>query len=83
MSVMLEGQPEHELAQPNGIIERRINPDTGLLAADCNSQNTLREYFLYESQPARESDSVCLSRRPAAGGSQPLPGAGNSGSLFP
>jgi len=60
MSAALEGMPEHSLPRPPGIVERRIDPDTGLIAADCN-RNARWEMFLLESQPEREPDTVCLA----------------------
>jgi penicillin-binding protein 1A len=60
MRVALDPYEDHSLPQPPGIIERRINPTTGLIAADCN-RDTVRELFLFENQPARESDTNCYA----------------------
>jgi len=84
MQVMLDGQPEHALEQPTGIIERRINPRTGLIAAGCN-RDTMTEYYLLETQPERESDLACFSGSGStdAGGSVPGgSGAGGGSVLF-
>jgi penicillin-binding protein 1A len=63
MRAALDGMPEHELPRPPGIVERRIDPETGLIAADCN-RNAHWEMFLLENQPEREPNTACLSNDP-------------------
>jgi len=75
MRVMLAGQPEQSLPQPTGIVEQRINPRNGLIAADCNP-DTRWEYYLFETQPERESNSTCIVNGPTTSG----PGSTGSGS---
>ena len=63
MQVALDGMPDHSLPRPLGIEERRINPQTGLLAADCN-RDIEWEIFLENNVPRRESDAACFSADP-------------------
>lgn len=60
MRVALDGMPDSVLPRPPGIVERRIDPDTGLIASDCN-RNAEFEMFLLENQPEREPDVACVS----------------------
>lgn len=60
MRVALDGTPDHALPRPPGIVERRIDPATGLIAADCNLDADW-EMFLIENQPDREPDTFCPS----------------------
>jgi penicillin-binding protein 1A len=86
MAVMLEGQPERSLPQPTGIVRRLINPETGLIAADCNTGRKEWEYFLFENQPDQESNVACVARgfsRGNGGGDGDNEGTNSvSGSLF-
>jgi penicillin-binding protein 1A len=61
MTEALAGQPEHLLARPPGIVEVRVNPDTGLVASDANP-NAHWEMFQVGTVPARESDAPYLRR---------------------
>jgi penicillin-binding protein 1A len=65
MEVALEGMPDHSLPRPPGIVERRIDPATGLIAADCNSDADW-EMFVLENQPEREPDTACRSLNPSS-----------------
>jgi penicillin-binding protein 1A len=83
MRVMIDGQPEHALPRPPGIDERRINPETGLLAADC-ARNTIWEYFEVGRLPEKESSAACFTGNTGSGSeSSGGPGSGSgSDSLF-
>lgn len=88
MRVALDGMPDRELPRPPGIVELRIVPETGLVAADCRREFEW-EKFLVENQPEREPESNCLMASPLSGvpdaggdpatGVRPSPG---SNSLF-
>ena len=88
MRVALDGMPDRELPRPPGIVELRIVPKTGLVAADCRREFEW-EKFLVENQPEREPESNCLMASPLSGvpdaggdpatGQRPSPG---SNSLF-
>jgi penicillin-binding protein 1A len=49
MGTVLKGVPEQPLAQPNGVVAMRINPDTGLRVAD--TQAGIVDYFYQEFLP--------------------------------
>lgn len=51
MKVVLEGRPEKTMAQPNGIVTVRINPETGLRAQPDES-GAIFEVFREENLPA-------------------------------
>ncbi len=61
MREALSGQAEHTLPRPPGIIEVRINPETGLLASDANP-NAVWEIFEVGTLPAREPDEPYMRR---------------------
>jgi membrane carboxypeptidase/penicillin-binding protein len=63
MRVALDGMPDRELPRPPGIVELRIVPETGLVAAECR-RDFVTENFLVESQPEREPETSCLSAAP-------------------
>jgi penicillin-binding protein 1A len=63
MKVILEGMPDRELPQPPGIVELRIVPETGLVAADCRREFEWQS-FLEENQPPREPETNCLTAGP-------------------
>jgi penicillin-binding protein 1A len=63
MKVALDGMPDRELPRPPGIVELRVVPETGLVAADCR-QEFRWEFFLEERLPAREPDTNCLTAAP-------------------
>ena len=86
MKVALDGMPDRELPRPPGIVELRIVPETGLVAADCRREFEW-EKFLEESRPEREPESNCLTAPPLAGspdggsdpetGVRPIPSPGS------
>ncbi|HEY8520225.1 MAG TPA: penicillin-binding protein 1A [Gammaproteobacteria bacterium] len=57
MREALEGLPEHPVPRPPGIVEVRINPETGLVASDARA-NTIFERFEIDRIPEREPDPV-------------------------
>ena len=61
MREALDGTPERLPKRPPGIVEIRINPETGLIAND-RTPNTIFEKFDIDHLPEREEQS---SRRPA------------------
>lgn len=83
METALAGMPERSLPRPPGIIERRIDPATGLIAADCRpNDETIREIYLIENQPRKESDDGCFSRGPTTSSDPESSGSAGSGFLF-
>ena len=50
MGAVLTGVPEQPLAQPNGVVAMRINPDTGLRVAE--TQAGVVDYFYQEFLPS-------------------------------
>ena len=56
MAEALAGRPEHEMRRPPGIVEVKINPETGLVASDSNPRGVF-EKFRVGHLPARESDA--------------------------
>ena len=78
MRAALDGMPDRELPRPPGIVDLRIVPETGLVAADCR-----REFewdwvmFLDESRPEREPETNCLTATPVTG----VPSDDGSGSI--
>ncbi len=56
MDEALTGQPEHTLPRPTGIVDLRINPETGLIASDSNV-DAIWEKFLVGELPDREPDT--------------------------
>jgi penicillin-binding protein 1A len=63
MRAALEGMPQHSLPRPAGIVERRVNPASGLVAAGCNRDAEF-ELFVIDNVPAQESDTTCFSGEP-------------------
>src|SRR5690606_41092515 len=57
MRAALEGLPEHRVERPPGIVEVRINPETGLVASDA-SRATMFEKFEIDRVPEREREPV-------------------------
>lgn len=76
MQVALEGKAENSLAWPSGVVQRKINPDTGEIAADCNF-NVIDEFFLVENQPRQESSADCVTQLPQSLG-EDTPRSGDS-----
>jgi penicillin-binding protein 1A len=56
MAAALAGLPEHAIGRPPGIVEVRIDRDSGLIASDANP-DAIFEMFRVESLPERESDA--------------------------
>jgi penicillin-binding protein 1A len=56
MAEALDGLPEHDMARPPGIVEVRINAQSGLIASDSNP-NAIFEKFEVGHLPERESDA--------------------------
>ncbi|HLF12351.1 MAG TPA: penicillin-binding protein 1A [Gammaproteobacteria bacterium] len=61
MAEALDSLPEHEVERPPGIIEMRINPESGLIASDAN-RNSIFEKFEIDNIPEREPDPVFSDR---------------------
>ena len=55
MAEALKGLPEHSLERPPGIVEHRINRQTGLIASDYNP-DAMFEKFVVGKLPEREPD---------------------------
>ena len=67
MQRALKGVPEKPITPPEGVIQVRINPDTGLRDDSSN----LTEYFLAELPPAGRSESFGPSPASAPGKAAP------------
>jgi penicillin-binding protein 1A len=65
MSAALEGMPNRSLPRPPGVEDRLVNPENGLLAADCNRDAARWELFVTDHIPEREPDTVCFSGDPS------------------
>ena len=87
MRTALDQQPQREQPRPPGIVDLRINPETGLAAADCNREAVF-ELFLADNLPPREPDSSCAPVRrlptgePATDGNDTRPADPSSNRLF-
>ena len=57
MEDALEGMPINTMAQPDGIVTVRINPETGFRALP-NDENAIFEVFREESQPPGADDTI-------------------------
>lgn len=57
MAEALEGVPETPFRVPPGIVEKRINPENGLIASDAN-RAAIFEKFEIGKEPQREPDPV-------------------------
>jgi penicillin-binding protein 1A len=73
MQVALAGMPDRTLPRPAGIVDRRVNAETGQVAADCN-RDADWEMFLADNVPERESDIRCLSGAPLPTETETRPG---------
>lgn len=71
MAEALDGVPETPFRVPPGIIEHRINPQTGLIASDAN-RNAVLEVFQIGSEPEREQDPVYSNQFDPAQPAQPV-----------
>ncbi len=70
MKVVLEGKPESAMAQPNGIVTVRINPDTGLRAQPDEAGaifEVFREEDLPDYAPAAERSTLPGNRAGTGG----------------
>lgn len=76
MKVALNGVPDNALPRPPGIVDRRINPLTGEIAADCN-RDAVFEMFVEENQPEYEPDTGCFSVDPLSTAPERDSGAGS------
>lgn len=63
MKVALNKQPEAFLAQPDNVVAVKIDPKSGLLAPD-NQSNAIVEYFREQDVPAREEGSQSFNEAP-------------------
>jgi penicillin-binding protein 1A len=57
MEDALAGMPINSMAQPDGIVTVRINPETGF-RAQPNDENAIFEVFREESQPLGADDAI-------------------------
>jgi penicillin-binding protein 1A len=75
MAEALDGMPERTMAAPPGIVEVRINSETGLAASGLN-RNAVFEKFRIGNVPPREPDPVFTDSPdgPAPGEQQVRPG---------
>jgi penicillin-binding protein 1A len=80
MSAALEGMPNRSLPRPPGVEDRLVNPENGLLAADCNRDAARWELFVSGNIPEREPDTVCFSGDPTL--TLPNPSSGSERSIF-
>ncbi|MCR9192900.1 MAG: penicillin-binding protein 1A [Gammaproteobacteria bacterium] len=63
MRIALKDKPEHNLAEPPGVVSLGINPDNGLRARP-NQVNTITEYFRETELPPLDEESVPESDNP-------------------
>jgi penicillin-binding protein 1A len=80
MSAALDGMPNRSLPRPPGIEDRLVNPENGLLAADCNRTAATWEMFVSDNVPEREPDTVCFSSDPTV--TTPNQNSGSDRSIF-
>ena len=66
MREALKDMPESVLPQPPGIVTARINPVTGLLAAD-NDPDGVSEFFMKDFVPLQQSGTGAATGGPAGG----------------
>src|SRR5690606_6698587 len=81
MREALEGLPEHRVERPPGIVEVRINPETGLVASDA-SRATMFEKFEIDRVPEREREPVFSGRLDTPAPGEPEPGRTQPQSIF-
>ena len=73
MAEALDGVPEQPFRTPPGIVEVRINPESGLVASDANP-HAIFEKFDIDNIPEREPDPVfSVTLDPLRPGEQPAP----------
>ena len=77
MDEALDGVAEHAMQRPPGIVDVRINPETGLVTSD--SRNSVFEKFRIDEVPERDVEestwqprNLGPERPPEDGGSRPL-----------
>ncbi len=77
MEEALDGVPEHSMQRPPGIVDVRINPETGLVTSD--TRNSVFEKFRIDEVPERDVEEsvwqprdLGSDRPPEDGGSRPL-----------
>lgn len=77
MDEALDGVPENSMQRPPGIVDVRINPETGLVTSD--TRNSVFEKFRIDEVPDREVEEAIwqprdpgIDRPPEDGGSRPL-----------
>ena len=77
MDEALDGVPEHVMLRPPGIVDVRINPETGLVTSD--TRNSVFEKFRIDEVPGRDVEQstwqprdLGQDRPPEDGGSRPL-----------
>ncbi|MDH3418752.1 MAG: PBP1A family penicillin-binding protein [Gammaproteobacteria bacterium] len=77
MDEALDGVPEHSMQRPPGIVDVRINPETGLVTSD--TRNSVFEKFRIDEVPERDVEQSTWQPRdlgpdrpPEDGGSRPL-----------
>ena len=75
--IALDGVPEHSMQRPPGIVDVRINPETGLVTSD--TRNSVFEKFRIDEVPERDVEEsvwqprdLGSDRPPEDGGSRPL-----------
>jgi penicillin-binding protein 1A len=78
MREALQRMPEHTMVRPPGIVEYRINPQSGLIASE-GTRNSVFEKFDIDHIPEREADSSSTSFDIA---NPTLPGRSGSGNIF-
>jgi penicillin-binding protein 1A len=67
MAKALEDEPAHLMQRPPGIIDVRIDPETGLRASSA-AKNTIFEKFRADHIPAREPEQLLEKTSPVMGG---------------
>lgn len=68
MGEALESLPEHQMQRPSGIVDVRINPETGLVTSDAS--HSVFEKFRIDEVPEREVERPTW-QPPQAGGETP------------
>jgi penicillin-binding protein 1A len=58
MGAALKGVPEQALAPPGGVVEVRVDPDTGLRVADAQSGTSIVDYFYREFLPPQQETLI-------------------------
>ena len=74
MEEALDGLSYHSMEQPPGIVDVRINPESGLVAA--TNQGSVFEKFRIDHVPEREQDRTEWQPEIFSGGREPVDGQG-------